>query len=271
MRCIKETFSGAVSSHRMSQVHKACEFWLCVTIHLARSWLYCVSAEKDTEREANLGEDLRQQVVEFVDKGEARIDKERSRWREALDRDVQLRIPHAKFRLLLKAEKEKKKLEKKRQEDKEKAEANGEQPDTGSASTTRETTELGERTHTDRGDQHPGWIRPGLATRVLRVRYAHQLWEHHAHLWDRANSFWDKVKIGIAKAKAVQRSSWLHPTLQEGWVQGLWCWHQRSKIQVRCQQDTYVREQRCNRNQQEHAGWLYRFTAPDTSKRCGRY
>ena len=154
-------------------------------------------------------------MVEFVDKGEARIDKERSRWREALDRDVQLRIPHAKFRLLLKAEKEKKKLEKKRQEDKEKAEANGEQPDTGSASTTRETTELGERTHTDRGDQHPGWIRPGLATRGLRVRYAHQLWEHHAHLWDNANSFWEEVKIGISKAEAVQRSSWLHPTLQE--------------------------------------------------------
>ena len=32
--------------------------------------------EKDTEREAKLGEDLRQQVVEFVDKGEARVDKE---------------------------------------------------------------------------------------------------------------------------------------------------------------------------------------------------
>jgi hypothetical protein len=163
--------------------------------------------EKDTEREANLGEDLRRQVVEFVDKGEARIDKERSRWREALDRDAQLRIPHAKFRLLLKAEKEKKKLEKKWQEDKEKAEASGTQPDTSPATTTRGTTESGEHTHTDRGDQHPGWIRPGLATRGLRVRYGHQLWEHHAHLWDKANSFWEKVKIGIAKAEAVQRSS----------------------------------------------------------------
>ena len=56
-----------------------------------------------------------------------------------------------------------------------------------------------------------------------------------------------------------------------GWGQGLWYWHQRSKTQARCQQDTYVRERRCNRNQQEHAGWLYRFTAPDTSERCGRY
>ena len=92
--------------------------------------------EKDTEREANLGEDLRQQVVEFADKSEVRADKERSRWREALDRDLQLRIPHAKFRLLLKAEKEKKKLEKKRQEDKEKAEANGEQPDPSPATAT---------------------------------------------------------------------------------------------------------------------------------------
>ena len=157
-------------------------------------------------------------MVEFVDKGEARVDKERSRWREALDRDVQLRIPHAKFRLLLKAEKAKKKLEKKRQEDKAEAEANGKQPDTNPTTTMRGTTELGERTHTDWGDQHPGWIRPGLATRVLRVRYAHQLWEHHAHLWDRANSFWDEVKTGIAQAKAVQRSNWLHPTLQEA------CW-----------------------------------------------
>ena len=74
-------------------------------------------------------------MVEFVDTGEARIDKERSRWREALDRDAQLRIPHAKFRLLLKAEKEKKKLEKKRQEDKEKAEASGKQPGTIPATT----------------------------------------------------------------------------------------------------------------------------------------
>ena len=63
--------------------------------------------EKDAEKEANCGEDLRKQVVEYADKSAARVDKERSRWREALDRDAQLRIPHAKFRLLLKAEKEK--------------------------------------------------------------------------------------------------------------------------------------------------------------------
>ena len=54
--------------------------------------------EKDTEREANLGEDLRQQVVEFADKSAARAGKDRTRWREALDQDTYLRIPHAKFR-----------------------------------------------------------------------------------------------------------------------------------------------------------------------------
>ena len=62
--------------------------------------------EKDTKKGTRLGEDLRKQVVEFADKSAARADKERSRWREALDQDTQLRIPHAKFRLLLKAEKE---------------------------------------------------------------------------------------------------------------------------------------------------------------------
>ena len=63
--------------------------------------------EKDTKKEHCLGEDLRKQVVEFVDKGAARVDKERSRWREALDRDTELRIPRIKFWLLLKAKKEK--------------------------------------------------------------------------------------------------------------------------------------------------------------------
>ena len=67
-------------------------------------------------------------MVEFADKSEVRADKERCRWREALDQDAQLRIPHAKFRLLLKAEKEKKKQEKKRQEDTEKAKADGDAP-----------------------------------------------------------------------------------------------------------------------------------------------
>ena len=28
------------------------------------------------------------------------------------------------------------------------------------------------------GDRHPGWIRPGPKTRVIRTRFAHALWEH---------------------------------------------------------------------------------------------
>ena len=165
--------------------------------------------EKDTEKEIRLGEDLRKQVVEFADKSTARADKERSRWKEALDRDTQLRIPHAKFRLLLKTEKEEKKLEKEWQEDKEKADASGKQTDTSISIAARRSNDSGERTHADLGDQHPGWIRPGPKTRVIRIRYAHQLWEQHAHLWDKANSFWEEIKIRITKAESMQRSSWL--------------------------------------------------------------
>ena len=106
-------------------------------------------------------------MVEFADKSEVRADKERCRWREALDQDAQLRIPHAKFRLLLKAEKERKKQEKKRKEDTEKAKADGTHPDKSPATTTKGAAEPGERDHADRGDRHSGWIRPGSTTRAL--------------------------------------------------------------------------------------------------------
>ena len=76
-------------------------------------------------------------MVEFADKSAARAGKERSHLREALDRDAQLRISHAKFRLLLKAEKEEEKLEKKRQDDKEKADASGKQTDTSISTAAR--------------------------------------------------------------------------------------------------------------------------------------
>ena len=151
--------------------------------------------------------------MEYADKSAARADKERSRWREALDQDTQLRTPHAKFRLLLKAEKEKKKKEKKQSEDKAKTDANGHQVDKNPPTTASGPNDSGERSHMDTGDQHPGWIRPGPTTKVLRTRFANQHWEQHPHLWDNANSFWEEIKARTAKAETVQRSGWLHPTL----------------------------------------------------------
>ena len=44
--------------------------------------------EKDVKTGTQLGENLRKEVTEFVDKGALRVSKERTRWREALDRDA---------------------------------------------------------------------------------------------------------------------------------------------------------------------------------------
>ena len=116
-------------------------------------------------------------------------------------------MPHAKFRLLLKSEKEAQRLEKKRQKEKEKAGKDGKQDgkdvNVPTAPQGSDKKDSSERTHADMGDRHPGWTRPGPKTRVIRSRFAHALSEHYPHLWDKANTFWDELKNSINKAESI--------------------------------------------------------------------
>ena len=131
-----------------------------------------------------------------------------------MDQDVQLRLPHAKFKLLLKSEKEARKLEKKQKEEKEKAEKDRKQNGKGAQVPTESKgsskNDSNEPTHADLGGRHPGWIRPGLKARMVRTRFARIFWEHHPHLWDKASTFWNEVKNNIAKAESVQRTTPSH-------------------------------------------------------------
>ena len=110
--------------------------------------------EKDVRGAKALGERLRKEVEDFTHKSEIRTIGERARWREALDQDPQLRIPHTKFRCLLKSERAARQLETRRKEEEEEKKRGTKEAPTGQPSTPK-TRAAEDQRQPNKGNQPP--------------------------------------------------------------------------------------------------------------------